>query len=120
MPVAILHPCQSQSCIKERGRVGGNTLDFVAAMERCSVRDAAIKLQTWFLVPAAGNELVAKDKTPIKEPHVALVAANGPEPELVSNKVRERGRANATSRSPSNFGSAQESDNLPEKAGFLE
>ncbi len=47
--------CQSQSCIKSRGRVGGNVLDFVAAMERCSVRDAAIKLQMWFLVPAAGN-----------------------------------------------------------------
>src|SRR5689334_22399184 len=37
--------CQSQSCIKSRGRVGGNILDFVAAMENCSVRDAAIKLQ---------------------------------------------------------------------------
>ncbi len=48
--------CQSQSCIKARGRVGGNVLDFVAAMEQCSVRDAAIKLQTWFLVPAAGKD----------------------------------------------------------------
>jgi DNA primase len=47
--------CQSQSCIKSRGRVGGNVLDFVAAMEKCSVRDAAVKLQTWFLVPAAGQ-----------------------------------------------------------------
>jgi CHC2-type zinc finger protein/uncharacterized protein DUF1653 len=26
----------------------GNVLDFVAAMERCSVRDAALKLQEWF------------------------------------------------------------------------
>ena len=26
----------------------GNVLDFVAAMEKCSVRDAAINLQTWF------------------------------------------------------------------------
>src|SRR5579863_7148776 len=47
--------CQSQSCIKSRGRVGGNVLDFVAAMEKCSVRDAAIKLQILFLVPAAGE-----------------------------------------------------------------
>jgi len=47
--------CQSQSCVKARGRVGGNVLDFVAAMEKCSVRDAAIKLQTWFLVLAAGG-----------------------------------------------------------------
>ena len=48
--------CQSQSCKQARGRVGGNVLDFVAAMEQCSIRDAAIKLQTWFLVPAAGRE----------------------------------------------------------------
>src|SRR6202035_1174549 len=26
----------------------GNVLDFVAAMEKCSVRDAAIKLAEWF------------------------------------------------------------------------
>src|SRR5882672_2903258 len=28
----------------------GNVLDFVAAMENCSVRDAAIKLRDWFKV----------------------------------------------------------------------
>jgi DNA primase len=32
----------------------GNVLDFVAAMEQCSVREAAVKLQAWFL-PAAGT-----------------------------------------------------------------
>ena len=26
----------------------GNVLDFVAAMEKCSVRDAGLKLQDWF------------------------------------------------------------------------
>ncbi len=26
----------------------GNVLDFVAAMEKCSVRDAGLKLQSWF------------------------------------------------------------------------
>lgn len=56
--------CQSQSCIKERGRVGGNVLDFVAAMEQCSVRDAAIKLQKWFLVPMAGDGSVTVEKEP--------------------------------------------------------
>ncbi len=29
--------CQSKSCIKTRGRVGGNVLDFIAAMEQCCV-----------------------------------------------------------------------------------
>ena len=27
---------------------GGNVLDFVAAMEKCSIRDAALRLQQWF------------------------------------------------------------------------
>jgi DNA primase len=42
--------CQAQSCVKARGgRKGGNVLDFVAFMESCTVRDAALKLQDWFM-----------------------------------------------------------------------
>jgi DNA primase len=38
--------CQSASCIAARsGRVGGNVFDFVAEMERCSIRRAALLLQ---------------------------------------------------------------------------
>lgn len=33
-----------------KGCVSGNVLDFVAAMEQCSVRDAALKLADWFKV----------------------------------------------------------------------
>jgi DNA primase len=45
--------CHSDSCVASRGgRSGGNVLDFVAALERCSVRDAALKLQEWFAVTA--------------------------------------------------------------------
>jgi DNA primase len=74
--------CQSKSCIKSRGRVGGNVLDFVAAMEQCSVRDAAIKLQMWFLVPAAGES-----RGPVgKEPLAKLSAGKEPEPQIVSGK----------------------------------
>jgi DNA primase len=78
--------CQSQSCIKARGRVGGNVLDFVAAMERCSVRDAAIKLQTWFLVPMAGNG----SGTSGKEPR-AKGSGKEPKPELVSKRESDGG-----------------------------
>lgn len=56
--------CQSKSCTQARGRRGGNTLDFVAAMENCSVRDAALKLQSWFL----GGESSATDHTKKTEP----------------------------------------------------
>ena len=37
-------------CGLTRWRSGGNVFDFVAAMERCSIRDAALKLQEWFIV----------------------------------------------------------------------
>jgi DNA primase len=74
--------CQSQSCIKSRGRVGGNVLDFVAAMENCSVRDAAIKLQTWFLVPAAGEA----HRPAGKERRADISAGKEPEEILVSKE----------------------------------
>lgn len=69
--------CQSQSCVKARGgRRGGNVLDFVAVMESCTVRDAALKLQSWFMGDGAQNkngaaatppELVAEKKEPVGE-----------------------------------------------------
>jgi DNA primase len=49
--------CHSNSCVASRGgRSGGNVLDFDAAMERCSVRDAALKLQDWFVVTPTARE----------------------------------------------------------------
>ena len=41
----------------------GNVLDFVAALERCSVRDAALKLQEWFKVgeSQSANEEQSED-----------------------------------------------------------
>src|ERR1700733_8678747 len=40
----------------------GNVLDFVAAMEKSSVRDAAMKLQEWFSV---GSTAVPAEKNPL-------------------------------------------------------
>jgi DNA primase len=46
--------CQSASCASARqGKKGGNVLDFVAIMESCSVRDAALKLDDLFLSSSA-------------------------------------------------------------------
>src|SRR5580698_2864425 len=90
--------CQSQSCIKSRGRVGGNVLDFVAAMEQCSVRDAAIKLQMWFLVPAAGNGSGSVSK----EPHAKSFAGKEPEHDVVSKKENGR-RGESDSNKPLTF-----------------
>lgn len=69
--------CQSQSCVKARaGRRGGNVLDFVAAMESCTVRVAALILQKWFMsegaeknigAAASPPELVAEKNEPVGE-----------------------------------------------------
>ncbi len=51
--------CQSQSCVEARkGKKGGGVLEFVAAMEKSSIRDAALKLQNWFGVTStpAGSQ----------------------------------------------------------------
>ncbi len=59
----------------------GNVLDLVAAMEQCSVRDAALKLQEWFQVTAPAGER-AEEKPPVpsaaKEPSPAPVVINPP------------------------------------------
>lgn len=57
----------------------GNVLDFVAAMEQCTVRDAALKLAEWFQVDSAAEkppgvskpESTAKEVTKAKKPLVA-------------------------------------------------
>ena len=53
------------------GRSGGNVLDFVAAMERCSVHDAAIKLQNWFFVTptARGQKQIVSATQGPTRPH---------------------------------------------------
>jgi DNA primase len=46
--------CHSDSCVTARGgRIGGNVLDFISAMEGCAIREAALKLQDGFLVTPA-------------------------------------------------------------------
>lgn len=52
--------CHSDSCAASRGwRRGGNVLDFVAAMDRCSIRDAALALQERFsIAPVPGEQIV--------------------------------------------------------------
>lgn len=39
----------------------GTVLDLVAAMERCSIREAALKLQAWFGQPGVGNAVAGRD-----------------------------------------------------------
>jgi DNA primase len=53
-PARNVWSCQSESCMAARdGHAGGNVLDFVALMEDCSVRDAAIRIRDTFGAPVA-------------------------------------------------------------------
>ena len=57
--------CQSASCAQNRGgKKGGNVIDFVAIAERCSVRDAALKMRDWFLVSASQASSCVAESSP--------------------------------------------------------
>ncbi len=57
----------------------GNVLDFVAAKEKCSVREAAVKLAEWFGVRAEVRSAEAKPKTePVETPRPEEVGENKP------------------------------------------
>lgn len=78
--------CQSDSCVKARGgRKGGNVLDFVAVMESCTVRDAALKLAEWFgitsPVPGATPKEPPKSDSPGQAPAKA-------KPDLVAGEEK--------------------------------
>lgn len=86
--------CQSASCIAARaGRFGGNIFDFVAEMERCSIREAALRLDrslTENLLPLAtpwSNEPVSHtENRPLS---FALHNIDHQHPYLASRGLRE-------------------------------
>lgn len=54
--------CHSAPCAKGRkGKKGGDVIELVAAMERCTLRDAGLKLSSWF---SAG----AQTSPPVEQP----------------------------------------------------
>lgn len=61
--------CQSASCVAARsGRLGGNVFHFVAEMERCSIREAALHLEhsltenQIFRVPSKNEEPIPENR----------------------------------------------------------
>ena len=48
-PALRVWSCHSASCIAARGgRIGGHVIDLVAILERCSLREAGLRLRDWF------------------------------------------------------------------------
>jgi DNA primase len=63
--------CHSASCIAARhGRLGGHVIDLVAIMERCSLRQAGIRLQDWF-----GGSVPTSHPVPLRPVAVEASAA---------------------------------------------
>jgi 5S rRNA maturation endonuclease (ribonuclease M5) len=61
--------CHSGSCIAARGgRIGGHVIDLVAILERCSLREAGLRLQDLFSVGAS-------HPAPVRVPAMASSAA---------------------------------------------
>jgi DNA primase len=54
-------------------QAGGDVLDFVAAMEKCSIREAALRLQHWFGVAQAARSMVSARPDPAGVRKVELV-----------------------------------------------
>jgi len=64
--------CHSAPCAKSRkGKKGGDVIELVAAMEGCSLRDAGLKLASWF-------PLVGQSSPQGEEPVGESVAASVP------------------------------------------
>ncbi len=63
--------CQSMSCADARGgQLGGTVLDFVAQMERCSIREAAGQLAEWFGGMESAAPTVEQKPRPVSEPNL--------------------------------------------------
>ena len=60
--------CKSASCIAARnGKEGGNILDFICVMEKCSLKDGATKIVQWFGQPN-GEKKPEPKKPETKQP----------------------------------------------------
>jgi hypothetical protein len=82
--------CRSASCIEGRGgKRGGSIIDFVAAMESCAIREAALKLQSWFPVsgPSPGDSANSSAK-PIRRSDNEPADSSGKSVVLVNKPLR--------------------------------
>ncbi len=79
--------CHSDSCARARdGHIGGNVLDFVAVMESCSLRHAALRLQEWFVVTTEPPKAL----TQTHPQDVPSTAGTSCAPESLSGEIRNK------------------------------
>jgi DNA primase len=89
--------CLSSSCVTARGgSKGGNVLDFAAAMERCGVREAAMRIAERFRVappPNGGQITRRRAQSPPPEETVAKPSATAADAENEALKFSLQGVA---------------------------
>lgn len=57
--------CHSTACAKaRRGKKGGDVIELVAVMDGCSLRDAGLKLASWFGIQMPNERRVVADSDP--------------------------------------------------------
>jgi DNA primase len=66
----------------------GNVLDFVAAMEKCSVRDAALKVQDWFQVAATAPAALTARSALAPQPARKEIGNSGPPNKPLAFKLK--------------------------------
>jgi len=78
------------NCFSKDCKARGNVLDFVAAMEHCDVRDAALKLAEWFKIGESPLQSLNENAEPGEAVEVArgiYESADGGLYELVINRA---------------------------------
>jgi len=60
--------CHSESCKRNNGKAGGNVIDFVAAMDGCTVYAAAKRIAEWFPERASNGTEPAKTEAKAPQP----------------------------------------------------
>ncbi len=92
--------CHSEVCAKgRRGKKGGDVIELVAVMENCSLRDAGLKLASWFGVsmPNDTSGVGEAESQKASEPPIAESGRYGKYDDL-AQWVEERSRNNSLSR----------------------
>lgn len=92
--------CHSTGCAKgRRGKKGGDVIELVAVMENCSLRDAGLKLASWFGVsmPHETNGVGEAESQKAAEPPIAESGRYGKYDDL-AQWIEERSRNNSLSR----------------------
>jgi DNA primase len=92
--------CHSTACAKgRRGKKGGDVIELVAVMENCSLRDAGLKLASWFGVsmPTEANGVGESNSQKAAEPSSTEPARYGKYHGLAL-WVEERSRNDSLSR----------------------